>query len=152
VPDVLEDVAMELIRAGLGYNIDHSAVGAPILSAVVVGLHAKLLQSVGIRKGIVHVRVVIQVAAAIQLIIHSIAARTVDRDRLNAGIGTALRRVAFATSVGRLQVDCAGSEEHQRSGIPSLERQVGDSALVDCLTQGTAARVYKLGIGLNGDR
>src|SRR5207245_2264864 len=82
VAEELEQRSVQLVRTGLGDDIHYRARGAAILRAVIVGLDAELLESVGIRERVVHVGPGILVARAIREVCDALAAGTGETPKL----------------------------------------------------------------------
>ena len=84
VAQELEHRAVQLVRAGLGHDVDHGARRPAVLGAVVVGLDAELFERVRIGERIVDVRPGILIAGAVQKVVDAFAAGAVGGDRLRA--------------------------------------------------------------------
>ncbi len=56
---------MKLIGTGLGDDIHHSSSILAVFRAVVAGLHAELLKRVRHREGLINVRILVDVIAAV---------------------------------------------------------------------------------------
>src|SRR5262249_21167943 len=74
VAQKLEGASVQLVRAGLGHHVDDPARSTAILGAVTIGLNAEFFDGVRVRKWIVHVGVVVLIAAAVQVVIDVIGA------------------------------------------------------------------------------
>src|SRR5690348_3978390 len=82
VAQKLEGAAVQLVGAGFGDHVDNRAGAAAVLGAVAVGLNAELLHRIRIWEGIVHIGVVVLVAAAVQIVIDVVGAGAVGTDGL----------------------------------------------------------------------
>ena len=103
--------------AGPGHDVDDCTRALPILGAVVTGLNAELLESVGKWEGSIRHRVLVHVVAAVQQVIRLVRPRAIGGDRY----GSRERlRVSFVRAIAwRRNYAC--HQSGQGCGIPAVE-------------------------------
>ncbi len=135
VANEFEQRSVQIVRTGLGNDVDDRAAGAAILRIEVVGLHAEFGERVGIRKSSVEIGDVVLMAGAVQLVGNLVAERAIHRHR------DGVARAGIRSGVGSLASDRSRRHEDQRRGIASVERKLLDVSLGDHLSQGARFRI-----------
>ena len=79
IANKLEDIAVEIVGTGLGDDVDDATGILTVLGAVVAGLDAEFLESIGKRKRLIDVGVFIDVIAAIELVTDGVLPGAVRR-------------------------------------------------------------------------
>src|SRR5262249_60023932 len=90
--DKFKGIAVEAVRAGLGYDVDYSPGILAVRRAVIAGLNAEFLKRVRHGKRLVDVGVLVNVVTAIQLVADLVLPRPIrgNGHRPREGLGRAL--------------------------------------------------------------
>ena len=144
-PHELEQVAVQLVRAGLGHDVHGAAGMQSVARGQSVGLDAELLQGVREGEGEVYVGECVVVVATIEQVVERVALRTEHRDYDRTIKTLASRHVA-----GRLDGGPAG-EQHQRCRLAPVQGKLQDASLVDDLGDGVARGFGHRGLGRHFD-
>src|SRR5262249_34399694 len=110
VPQEFECAAVQLIRTGLRHHVNNRARAPAVLRAVTVGLNAELFERIRIREWIVHIRVVVLIAAAIEVVINVVGAASIGSNGLAAGVRGGLLRIAAAAGIRGGKIGRSGSK------------------------------------------
>jgi hypothetical protein len=138
---------MKLIRSRSGDHIHYAARVLPVLRTVVTRLDAELLQSIRHRKGLIHVGVLIDVVAAIELIAHLIsAANRWSRLRRHLEMFFVAPCSAPPANVPvdlpvRWIADRAGNQQAQLGSVSSIQRKFRNASLFDDLLKCGSSRI-----------
>ena len=141
IADKLEEIAVPLVGTRLSDDVDDTAGVEAIARGKAAGFNAELLQGVGERERQVDVGVSIDILAAIQQIVGLIALPAGDRH----GGG---RLIILAAG----QVACRGGSrgagnQNQLRGLPAVQREFGNPALLDHLRHGVFLGFHHGGAG-----
>src|SRR4029077_14777863 len=85
IANEFEGIAVEIVGAGLGDDVHDAARVGAVFRAIVAGLDAEFLQGVGERKGLIDVRVFVNVVATVKLVANRILAGAVGGKKGSAG-------------------------------------------------------------------
>ena len=133
----LEQVAVELVRPAPGHDVDDAARVFAVPRAVIVRLHAELLQRIGKGERNVHVVVLVKEVGPIQRVASLVVARAVHVDvRRSRQLGLSGR------GVGR-DAAHAGHEVHGLDGVAAVERQFHHALTLNDVAQSLRGRVHE---------
>ena len=147
VAQELKQVAVQLVGAGLGHDIHGAARMQAIAGRQGVGLDAEFLQRVGEGERQVDIRERVVVVSAVEQVVDVVALRTGHRDDHRAVEALA----ADVVVAGSGSVDRAARQEHQRGGLPPVQRQFQNAALIDHLRDGVVLGLDHGGLRLHLD-
>src|SRR5262249_29463730 len=129
VANKFEQASVDLVAAGFGDGVDHRPRMKSIAGGNAAGLNAELLQGIRERERQVHVGMRVVMVAAVEQIVIAVDLASSDRyahrGRVIVGRDHPARRVGWNRS--------AAGEQDQVGGLPAIERQVDNAALVDYL-------------------
>ncbi len=114
---------MDIIGARPRYRVDDGSGAPPVLGPKIVGLHAELLQRIGIRHGQGHVRIRIVVERAVQREVHHVAARSVGGE---PRADQPPARPAVLQPAGIVRGVDAGQQQNELRGVPPVQRKLPD--------------------------
>ena len=141
VAQVSVNVAVKIVRAGAGDDVDHSARGAAIFGGVAVGDDLELLHGL-LRNGGAH---------AVGGIVGGIGAVDIDQ------VGTAAL-AAHVEAGSRRRADLGGAvalhlriRQRELDVVATVDGQIVDAALADGVGTGTARSFNDLGLGADFD-
>jgi len=126
---------VELVRAGVGNDVDQRAGMQAIACRQAVRLHRKLTQGVGKRVRQVGIGEGIGVGAAVEHVIVVVALAAGYRDNGRGDVGFAAHNIRAGRGDG------AARDKDQLRRLPTVQRQLGDTLLIDNLLVGAGFRL-----------
>src|SRR5215467_10678508 len=131
----VEDVSVELVRAGLGDDVDGRAGVGSVARGQGAGLDAELLDRVRERQRHVQVGELVDVVPAIQQIAVAVHLSAGDGNRgvrLGRGVAVPVILTAQKVLIGKRGSGNGGAGKQQKLRyLPSVKRQIDDSFVVN---------------------